>query len=202
MIGRLSGIVEPTGDDRAIVDVHGVGYLVNASTRTLARLDTGAPATLEIETFVREDRIVLYGFRDGDERRCFRWLTSVQGVGPRVALAILSVLSPDELVTAVVSGDKRAIARADGVGARLAQRIVAELEGHVTREAVLTPASASTAGVIEAGDALVRDAVSALVNLGYERSRAWAAVTRVRSDAGDAATLDGLIRIGLKELAS
>lgn len=205
MIGRLTGMVESGGDGWMIVDVGGVGYVVHASARTLARLAPGARAAVLVETHVREDQITLYGFQDAAEKQCFRWLTGVQGVGGRVALAILSVLSPDELLLAIAAGDRKALARAEGVGPRLAARIVGELEDRVRRDS-LAASSPAPAGAVPAigadGDAVLRDAVSALVNLGYGRSEAFGAVTRARTDIGSAAPLDVLIRSGLKELAS
>lgn len=205
MIGRLAGTVETGGEGWMLVDVGGVGYVVHASARTLARLAPGAPATVLVETHVREDHITLYGFQDAAEKQCFRWLTSVQGVGGRLALAILSVLAPDQLLLAIAAGDRKALSRAEGVGPRLAARIVGELEDRVRREHLAAPDAGAPARGPEIGgdaDVTIRDAVSALVNLGYGRSEAFGAVTRARSGLGTEAGLDALIRSGLKELAS
>ena len=201
MIARLTGNAEVIGDDRAIVDVGGVGYLVFCSSRTLERL-RGEPATarLHVETHVREDHINLYGFLDAAEHEWFRLLTTVQGVGARVALAILSVLAPDDILRAIASADRTAVARANGVGPKLAGRIVAELKDKIGGMA-LGPA-ASLADSAAGGDASTvdGDAVSALVNLGYGRSEAFAAVARAGGKLGEQAPLADLIRTGLEEL--
>ena len=183
-----------------MIDVGGVGYLVFCSARTLSRLPAiGEAARLEVETHVREDHIHLYGFLDADERAWFRLLTTVQGVGARVALAILSIHSPDELVQAVAAQDKAAVSRANGVGPKLAGRIVAELRDKVGG-LTLGPAAA---GATAQGDAVAgEEAVSALVNLGYSRGDAFGAVARAGRQLGADAALDTLIRQGLKELAS
>lgn len=200
MIARLSGIVELLGEDRVVVDVGGVGYLVFCSSRTLGRLPgDGVPAQLHIETHVREDHIHLYGFIESAEHEWFRLLTTVQGVGARVALAILSTMGPDDLVRAVASGDKAAVSRANGVGSKLAGRIVAELKdkaGGIT----LGPSATLKGGGLVDG-AVDVDAVSALVNLGYGRSEAFGAVARAGSRLGSEAALADLIRAGLEELS-
>ncbi len=195
MIGRLTGRIDLGDGEALIVDVAGVGYVVQASSRTAGRLENGRDATLLVETRVREDSIALYGFADADERDWFRHLTGVQGVGGRVALALLSALSPDELATALLSEDRKALTRADGVGPRLAARIVNELKGkaEITSAALSVP-GASGAGV---GDELL----SALVNLGYGRSEALAAAAAARRSLGDTAAFDELVRTSLKELA-
>ncbi len=201
MIARLSGIVELLGEDRVVVDVGGVGYLVHCSGRTMGRLPgDGVPVQLHIETHVREDHIHLFGFIDSAEHEWFRLLTTVQGVGARVALAILSAMGPDDLVRAVASGDRAAVARANGVGPKLAGRIVAELKDKAGGIA-LGPSATLAGGGAQAGRAVDADAVSALVNLGYGRSEAFGAVSRAGTRLGDGAALPDLIRAGLEELA-
>jgi holliday junction DNA helicase RuvA len=199
MIAMLSGIVEQRGTESLVLDVNGVGYLVFASSRTLAKAPArGEPLRLLIETHVREDHIHLYGFADEAERSWFRLLTTVQGVGARLGLAILSVLAPDALATAILAQDKAALSRADGVGQKLATRIASELKDKVGGIA-LGPAVAASAGV--PNGAAAADAVSALVNLGYSRSDAFGAVAQAAKRLGDAAKIDALIRIGLQELS-
>ena len=199
MIAQLSGILAELSRDAAVVDVGGVGYLVFCSTRTLAALPpAGAPARLFVETHVREDHIHLYGFADAAEREWFRRLMTVQGVGARLALAILSVLPPDRLGLAILAQDKAALAGADGVGPRLAQRIVNELKDKIGG----LPNSLAPAGPGPAhAEGPEEDAVSALVNLGYRRAEAFAAVAAASRRLGAAAAAESLIRAGLKELA-
>jgi holliday junction DNA helicase RuvA len=199
MIAMLSGIVEQRGTESLVLEVNGVGYLVCASARTVGRVPArGEPMRLLIETHVREDHIHLYGFADEAERSWFRLLTTVQGVGARLGLAILSVLAPDALATAILAQDKAALSRADGVGQKLATRIASELKDKVGGIA-LGPAVAASAGV--PNGAAAADAVSALVNLGYSRSDAFGAVAQAAKRLGDAAKIDALIRIGLQELS-
>lgn len=202
MIAKLTGILDHIGHDGAIVDVGGVGYLVFASTRTLGQLQPGAAARLLIETNVREDHIHLYGFIDAAERDWFRLLTTVQGVGAKVALAILSAVAPNELTLAIVSQDKATMARADGVGPKLAARIVNELRDKVGGLA-LTATNAAAAPVAPAANdaGATADAVSALVNLGYRRAEAFGAVAAASRRLGGEAKVDALIRAGLQELA-
>ena len=196
MIAMLAGVVDQRGVDSLVLDVNGVGYLVFASARTLSRVPArGEPLKLLIETHVREDHIHLYGFADEGERGWFRLLTTVQGVGARLALALLSVLAPDALATAIMAQDKATLARADGVGAKLATRIASELKDKVGGIA-LGPVAATPATPVAA-----TDAVSALVNLGYSRSDAFAAVAQATQRLGAAAKIDALIRAGLQELA-
>ncbi|HTW54124.1 MAG TPA: Holliday junction branch migration protein RuvA [Stellaceae bacterium] len=201
MIAKLSGILDHIGADGAIVDVGGVGYLVFASTRTLGQLQPGAAARLLIETHVREDHIHLYGFVDAAERDWFRLLTTVQGVGAKVALAILSAVAPNDLTLAIVSQDKALLARADGVGPKLAARIVNELRDKVGGLALVTTNAA--APVVQAANdpGATGDAVSALVNLGYRRAEAFGAVAAASRRLGGDAKVDALIRAGLQELA-
>lgn len=199
MIARLSGLVGEIGEDFAIIDVGGVGYLIFCSGRTLSRLPAiGESVRVEVETHVREDHIHLYGFIDIAERSWFRLLTTVQGVGARVGLAILSVLTGDELVQAIAAQDKAAVARANGVGPKLAGRIVTELKDKVGAIA-LGPVGISNAGT--AGEALGEEAISALVNLGYPRGDAFNAIAKAGKKLGDNAPLEALIRIGLQEMS-
>lgn len=197
MIARLTGRVEQIEADRCVIDVNGVGYLVQASTRTLAALPAGQVATVLVEMQVREDAISLFGFAESAEREWFRLLTTVQGVGARVALNILSALSPRELVAAIQAGDRGALTRASGVGAKLAVRLLTELRekaGAMPSGVGFSPVLPPPVGGVEA------DALSALVNLGYRRPEAAAAVDRVVKRLGEGASLDALIREGLKEL--
>jgi holliday junction DNA helicase RuvA len=204
MIGKLSGIIDSFGDDYLILDVNGVGYVVTCSSRTLQRLPArGEPASLAIETQVREDAIRLFGFTSDAERDWFRLLQSVQGVGAKVALALLSIFSAGELATAIGTQDKASVARAPGVGPKLAARIVAELKDKAPALAAVDPIMARLAGEEEAKNAPrpVQDAISALVNLGYGRPQAAAAVAASVTALGAAAEAPALIRRGLKELA-
>ena len=198
MIARLTGRIEALEADRCVVDVNGVGYLVQASTRTLAALPAGAAASLLIETQVREDALVLYGFFESAERDWFRLLTTVQGVGAKVALNILSALSPRDLIAAIQAGDRGSLTRAAGVGAKLAIRLLTELRdkaGAMPAGIGFSPVLPPPAGGVAA------DALSALVNLGYRRAEAQTAVDRAMARLGEDAALDALIRDGLKELA-
>ena len=200
MIGKLTGIVDSTGDDWLLLDVGGVGYLVFCSGRTLGLLPPpGGAATLWIETHVREDHIHLFGFAETAERDWFRLLNSVQGVGAKMALAVLSVLPPNELVRAIAAQDKASLARAQGVGPKLAGRIASELKDKAGGMA-LGPVEAAN-GKPAAGE-VSEDAVSALVNLGYRRAEAFAAVAKASGDLGAKASVESLIKAGLKELAS
>jgi Holliday junction DNA helicase RuvA len=180
-----------------VLDVNGVGYLVQASTRTLAALPAGGTAALLIETHVREDAILLYGFAEPAEREWFRLLTTVQGVGAKVALGILSALSPRELIGAIAAGDRAALTRAPGVGAKLAVRLLTELR----ERAGAMPAGTGFAPALPPPRGAAGDALSALLNLGYRRPEAQAAVARVAERLGEGAALDALIRDSLKELA-
>jgi Holliday junction DNA helicase RuvA len=206
VIGKLTGRIDWIDEDRCLIDVGGVGYLVFASGRTLGLLTQGAETALLIETHVREDHIHLYGFADRAEQEWFRLLSTVQGVGARVALAILSVLPPERLTAAVAAQDRTAVARANGVGPKLAGRIVSELKDkagalafHGSRPAAAgangAPAAAAPAGELE-------DAVSALVGLGYRRTEAFTAVAAASRDLGPDAKIDALIKAGLRELST
>jgi Holliday junction DNA helicase RuvA len=205
MIGKLKGIIDSYGDDFVILDVNGVGYVVQCSTRTLQKLpQPGEAASLAIETQVREDAIRLFGFTSDAERDWFRLLQTVQGVGAKVALAILSTLSVGELGTAVGTQDKATIGRAPGVGPKLAQRLVSELKDKAPVFGHVDPAVVRLAGEDEAKGAPkpVQDAISALVNLGYGRPQAAAAIAASVRALGEAAQTSALIRQGLKELAN
>ncbi|MEQ8964433.1 MAG: Holliday junction branch migration protein RuvA [Azospirillaceae bacterium] len=209
MIAKLTGVLDSVAGDSAVVDVGGVGYLVFCSRLTLDRLGTaGGRVGLHVETHVREDHIHLYGFADTAERDWFRLLTGVQGVGGRGALAILSALSPDDLATAIAAQDRKALTRADGVGPKLAGRILSELKdkaGTVSLPAAAAPRPTGdgAAGAEEgsARPAASADAVSALVNLGYGRSEAFTAVTAAGRRLGAGAGVEALIPEALKELA-
>ena len=201
MIAKLAGILDQIGPDGAVVDVGGVGYLVFCSTRTIGHLPApGGAARLLIETHVREDHIHLYGFIDAVERDWFRLLTTVQGVGARLALALLSAVSPDGLALAILAQDKATLARADGVGPRLAARIVNELRDKVGGLATSAPMPSTGAAAPVGEQGAAADAVSALVNLGYRRAEAFGAVAAAARRLGDEAALDALIRAGLQEL--
>jgi Holliday junction DNA helicase RuvA len=202
LIARLKGTVEAVDEGSAVIDVNGVGYLVSASSRTLRDLVAGQPATVLVETIVREDAIALYGFLETGERDWFRILTTVQGVGARVALSILSTLSPDEIARAIAAGDKASLSRPAGVGPKLAARLATELKDKAAAFGVApAPARASAAAAPAAAGSVNEDAVSALVNLGYRRVEAFGAVARVTQRLGEGAQLDAVIRAGLQELA-
>ena len=197
MIARLTGLLAETSADSAVLDVAGVGYAVLASSRTLDAIGPiGGEVMLLTELQVREDSMTLFGFGSAGEREAFRQLTSVQGVGGRVALAILSVLDPAELAAAIAHGDKAMVARANGVGPKLAQRIVNELAGKMG-----SPALAATLGASTPRGGAANDALSALANLGFKPAEASAAVAAAAADLGDEATLDALVRLALRKAA-
>ena len=197
MIALLTGLVAALDADRVVIDVNGVGYLVQASTRTLSALPRPpAPARLLIETVVREDAILLFGFSDTPERDWFRLLTTVQGVGAKLALGMLSALSPEDLTRAIALGDRATLIRAPGVGQKLAIRLLTELRDKandipITGASVAAPAPGGVAA----------DVLSALANLGYRRAEAQPAVERAMISGGEGATLDQLLRASLRELA-
>jgi Holliday junction DNA helicase RuvA len=204
MIGKLKGVIDSYGDDWVIVDVGGVGYQVYCSARTLQALpQPGEAAALSIETHVREDMIRLYGFAGDAEREWFRLLQTVQGVGAKVALAVLGTLKPGDLASAIALQDKAALARAPGVGRKVAERIVAELHDKAPGLAGADPALVHLQADLadKRTPRPVADAVSALVNLGYQQLQASAAIAAAQRSAGEAATTEQLIRLGLKELA-
>lgn len=208
MIGRLKGTVAAIDADTALIDVMGVGYEVHAHARTLSNLASGEAATLSIETIVREDMIRLYGFENEGERRAFRLLTGVQGVGARHALSVLQVLPPDDLYDAIAAEDVTAIARAHGVGRKLAQRIATELQSKLGSLAGASGASLKVvARKMAAGDGVPAnnpraDAVSALSHLGYDGVEARRAVNAAAESAGEGAAVEDLIKRALKELAA
>lgn len=205
MIAKLKGLVDSVGEDWAIIEVNGVGYLVHSSSRSLSALPgAGEAIAMHIETVVREDAITLFGFVDELEREMFRLLTSVQGVGAKVGLAILSTLAPNELQNAIAAQDKTAVARAKGVGPKVATRIVNELKDKVTGlvfqpQGVQMPAHAGAVPL--AGGGVVEDAVSALVNLGYKPTEAHGAVAKAVNELGDDADVGKLVPAALKELS-
>ena len=214
MIGMLKGAVEAIGAEEAVIDVNGVGYLVGAGTRTLARLEPGQAVVLHIETHVREDAFKLYGFTDDLDRAWFVRLQEIQGVGAKAALSILDVLPPQELANATALGDKAAFARAKGVGPKLATRIATELKDKapplgrsfsiglpVHGDAPAAPGAAAQTPLPPSAGAARDDAVSALLNLGYPESIARQAVATVMRDAGSDAPISDLIRLSLRVLA-
>jgi Holliday junction DNA helicase RuvA len=204
MIGKLKGVIDSYGDDWVIVDVGGVGYQVYCSARTLQALpQPGEAAALAIETHVREDMIRLYGFAGDTEREWFRLLQTVQGVGAKVALAVLGTLKPGDLASAIALQGKAALARAPGVGRKVAERIMAELHDKAPGLSGADPALMHLQADLadKRAPRPVADAVSALVNLGYQQLQASAAIAAAQRSAGEAATTEQLIRLGLKELA-
>lgn len=212
MIGALKGTVAAIDEDMALIDVGGVGYEIHAHSRLLSRLAIGEAAQLSIETYVREDALKLFAFETGDERRAFRLLQTVQGVGAKHALAILNVLAPDDLYDAVAAEDIAALSQANGVGRKLAQRLATELQSKL---GALAPASGaafaqqartqstSVGGTVQNSTGVIADAVSALVNLGYDGVAARRAVKAAHGAAHGAgqASVEALIKAGLKELA-
>src|SRR3989440_2122705 len=204
MIGKLKGIIDSYGEDFIVLDVNGVGYLVQCSARTLQELPgVGQPAALSIETYVREDQIRLFGFLTDVEREWFRLLQTVQGVGAKVALSVLGTLKPVDLASAIAMRDKAMVARAPGVGSKVAERIVTELKDKAPAYADIDPAVIRLSGAVEDKRAPqpIVDAVSALVNLGYGHPQATAAIMTATRSAGESAETAQLIRLGLKELS-
>ncbi|MFK7840057.1 MAG: Holliday junction branch migration protein RuvA [Bdellovibrionales bacterium] len=206
MIAKLTGIIDSLKQGSLILDVNGVGYLVQASNRTLSRIgQKGDPTSLLIETVIREDAFTLFGFADQAEQEWFKLLTSVQGVGAKAGLAILSVNTPDKIALAIAAQDKAAIQAADGVGPKLATRVITELKDKAANiDLGTTSQSVSYNEITEeepSADASIdNDAISALVNLGYARSDAFTAVTKAKPQAND--NLQDLIRLALKELSA
>ena len=220
MIAKLRGIIDTIGEDYCIVDVNGVGYLVNASAKTLARLVPSGTASLMIETIVREDSISLFGFFDPLEKEWFNTLTKVQGVGAKVCLSILSVLSPNQLAQAISAQDKASFSRANGVGPKLAARIVTELKDKIVTMPIvevakdlndalgnnITSAQVETemyVDKLESRDedpSKMEDAISALVNLGYQRLEAYRVVNHVMMKSPEA-DMSEIIRLALREFA-
>jgi len=204
MIGKLKGIVDAVGEGHAIIDVNGVGYEVQASARTLRNLVSGEPVSLAIETHVREDAIRLFGFTSEVERAWFRLLQTIQGVGAKVALAVLGTLSPQDLANAIALQNWAAVEQSPGVGKKLAQRIVAELKDKAPALSVAglnVPAMAKGGARAPTADSATAEAISALTNLGYQPAQASQAVAAAMAELGQAADTAKLIRRGLKELA-
>lgn len=216
MIAKLTGVIDSVGLNYVIIDVNGVGYLVYASSRTLSRIGSarGTPVSLLIETIVREDQITLYGFADAAEKDWFQILCTVQGVGAKVAQGILGSVQVEQLPLVIASQDKAALRRADGVGDKLALRIVTELKEKAGKMALGTAAqqkagkaqaatgAKASAAVVDVPQTVSNDAVSALINLGYGRAEAFGAVANVIRDKGEAIALGDLIRESLKELSA
>src|SRR5436305_14624869 len=204
MIGKLKGVIDSYGEDSVILDGSGGGYLVHCSGRTLPELPrVGEAATLAIETYVREDQFRLFGFMTDAEREWFRLLQTVQGVGAKVALAVLGTLRPADLASAIAMRDKAMIARTPGVGPKVAERIVTELKDKAPAYTNVDPALVRLSGALDdkRAPAPVTDAVSALVNLGYAQAQAAAAIAVATRSAGEGAETTTLIRLGLRELA-
>ncbi|MGD9638960.1 MAG: Holliday junction branch migration protein RuvA [Alphaproteobacteria bacterium] len=205
MIAKLKGIIDSIGDDFVVIDVGGVGYLVFASAKTLSQLPSkGGAASLFIETHVREDHIHLYGFAKEEEKKWFLILTKVQGVGAKVAMAILSVMTPDKIAEAIIAADKNAISKADGVGAKIALRIITELKDkpEVAASASYVMPQAPAGQTSSAKSSVFDDAVSALVNLGYQRSEAYIYVSKVLSESKEDIKVSALIKLALKEIGN
>lgn len=213
MIAKLRGIVDTIGEDYLIVDVNGVGYLVFASSKTLSKMSRDSSITMYIETIVREESISLYGFADALERQWFLTLCKVQGVGAKVCLSILSALNPRELSTAVATGDKALFNRANGVGPKLAARLVTELKGKVVTIALADVSLSAISSdsdeqeqtinhqiMSNSDEQKAEDAISALVNLGYQRAEAYRAVYMIIKE-NENATMSDLIKLSLKEFA-
>jgi Holliday junction DNA helicase RuvA len=214
MIAKLSGLIDSVGTNYVIVDVNGVGYLVYASSRTLAKIGSarGTPVSLLIDTHVREDQIALYGFADAAEKEWFQILCTVQGVGAKVAQGILAAVSAEQLPIVIASQDKAALRQADGVGDKLATRLVTELKEKAGKMALGAAATqkaqeargqkGKSAPVVDVPKSPSNDAVSALINLGYGRTEAFSAVANVLRERGDALPLGDIIRESLKELSA
>ncbi len=215
MIAKLRGVVDAFGEDWAIVDVNGVGYLVFVSAKTMSKLVKGTEAVLYIETVVREDSISLYGFASALEKEWFVTLTKVQGVGAKVCLSILSVLTPSNLSQAIAAQDKASFTRASGVGPKLAARIVTELKGKMVGLSMGADSAEYAAALQDGADLppsndleqentqnkMIEDAISALVNLGYQRIEAYQAVNKAAGQGGQM-NVSSLIKAALKEFAN
>jgi Holliday junction DNA helicase RuvA len=199
MISKLKGVVEASRDGFVILDVGGVGYGVTVPARTSASNAAGSPLALWIETVVREDAISLYGFETEAEHELFNLLTTVQGVGPKAAMSVLSALAAKQIVAAIASGDAKTLSSAPGIGAKTAARIASELKDKIAKAGVELALERMPSG--KAKSSLAEDAVSALVNLGYTRTQSFEAVMRIAATEPDAA-LDGLIKSALRELGS
>lgn len=204
MIASLTGLLSHVEADRCVIDVSGVGYLVFASTRTISAMPNPPElAKVLVETVVREDAILLYGFATTSEREWFRTLTAIQGVGAKVALGLLSTLSPSELISAIASADKASLTRAPGVGGKLADRLLTELRDKAGKMPGGGGGTATAAIIAQAdrGGSIEADALLALAGLGFRRAEAWPIVSRLIAEKAAEATLDCVIRESLKELA-
>ena len=195
MIARLKGLVDSVSADALVLDVNGVGYLVQSSSRTLSALSVGQGVVMHIETQVREDAITLFGCISETELAAFRALITVQGVGGRVALNILSVLTPDQVAHAVAAGDAASLARANGVGPKLAARIANELKGKFGGVALAAGAPIA----VQAGNRLLEDALAALAALGFRPMDASRAVSDALAELGEGASLNDVVRVALKK---
>lgn len=212
MIAKLTGIIDSVGLNYVIIDVNGVGYLVYASGKTLSRIGStkGTAVSLLIETIIREDQFTLYGFADAPEKEWFQILCTVQGVGAKVAQAILGTVSAEQLPLIIASQDKSALKQAEGVGDKLALRIVTELKEKAGKMALGQAATQKAAAsktsakekLVDIPNSVSNDAVSALINLGYGRAEAFGAVANIMRDKGDQIALGDLIRESLKELSA
>jgi len=202
MFAKLTGKIDSTGLKTAILDVNGVGYLVHCSSRTLSQLTAQSEASFYIETQIREDAITLYGFLTQNDQDWFKLLTSVQGVGGKAALSILSVLTPQDLTNAIAAHDKKMVSQADGVGPKLADRICNELKNKVGSLSADTSAAGVSAPAANTNESsIANDAISALVNLGFGRAEAYKAVNDTLTQNQDA-NIQDLIQAGLKQLSA
>lgn len=197
MIGKLKGIIDTISDTNLILDVNGVGYLVFAPQKTLSSLSIGSPATFFIETIVREDSISLYGFSTSSEHKFFNLLTTVQGIGPKAGLAILSALTPNEISTAILSGDAKIFTTANGIGKKTAERIITELKDKVTKTNINIELSTITKTIKP--NTIAEDAISALSNLGYTRSQSFETVMKIINKTPNI-EMNDLIKLALKEI--
>lgn len=197
MIGKLKGIIDTISDTNLILDVNGVGYLVFAPQKTLSSLSIGSPATFFIETIVREDSISLYGFSTSSEHEFFNLLTTVQGIGPKAGLAILSALTPNEISTAILSGDAKIFTTANGIGKKTAERIITELKDKVAKTNINIELSTITKAIKP--NTIAEDAISALSNLGYTRSQSFETVMKIINKTPNI-EMNDLIKLALKEI--
>lgn len=197
MIAKLNGIIDTLSDNQVIIDVNGVGYGVFASQKTISALTVGNHATLFIETIVREDSITLYGFLTHTERETFNLLTTVQGIGPKAGLSILSTLTPTQISTAILSGDTNSFASANGIGKKTAERIITELKDKITKVNINSELSQITKTI--KSTSVAEDAVSALSNLGFTRSQSFETVMKIVNQ-NENIGIDDLIKLALKEI--
>lgn len=197
MIGKLKGIIDTISDTNLILDVNGVGYLVFAPQKTLSSISIGSPATFFIETIVREDSISLYGFSTSSEHEFFNLLTTVQGIGPKAGLAILSALTPNEISTAILSGDAKIFTTANGIGKKTAERIITELKDKVAKTNINIELSTITKTIKP--NTIAEDAISALSNLGYTRSQSFETVMKIINKTPNI-EMNDLIKLALKEI--